>query len=139
MAELVRASLSLGRFPEFVVRMFGASSAVNVAAVDRWIRGHFRYRPDGRNEIVREPDFMLNELQTTGYFQGDCDCVSVFYATVLKSLGFHCRFAAIRFSDPFDMEHVFVEYFNGSQWVRVDPTVPVGTVHTELERMVQNI
>ena len=136
MSEVVRESLSLGRFSDFVQRSFVAS---DVVAVDRWIRGHFRYRPDGQNEIVRTPDFMLNELQTTGYFQGDCDCVSVFYAAVLKSLGFRCRFAAIRFSDPSEMEHVFVEFFSGSDWVRVDPTVPVGTVHTELERMTQNI
>ncbi len=105
---------------------------------DRWIRGHFKYRPEGV-EVVRTPLFMLDELKRTGYFEGDCDCVSVFYAAVAKLLGYRVRFVAIRYSDPIEFQHVFVEYFNGNRWIRVDPTAPYGTQHAELERMTENV
>jgi transglutaminase-like putative cysteine protease len=105
---------------------------------DRWIRGHFKYRPEAV-EVVRTPSFMLDELERTRFFEGDCDCVSVFYGTVIKTLGYRVRFVAIRYSDPTEFQHVFLEYHNGSRWVRVDPTTPPGTIHVEIERMVENI
>lgn len=137
MSELSKRGAANPEIQNFVADVMGRDprSFINW---DRWIRGHFRYRPEGV-EVVRTPEFMLEEYQRTGYFEGDCDCVSVFYATVIKILGYRVRFVAIRYSDPSEFQHVFVEYYNGSQWVRVDPTAPFGTIHVELDRMVENV
>ncbi len=106
--------------------------------MDRWIRSRFRYRKE-LHEVVRTPEFMLDELERTGYCEGDCDCISVFYAAIVKALGYRVRFVAIRYSDPTEFQHVFCEYWNGLTWTRLDPTAPAGTVHFELERMTEGV
>lgn len=135
MAALIRAGADSPRLQDFVFRMLG--EAPDPFLVDRWVRGHFRYRPDGENEIIRTPDFMLNDLENLGYIQGDCDCITVFYSTILLILGYRVRLVAIRHTDPSEFEHVFLEFYNGNRWSRVDPTVSPGTIHVELDRMVQ--
>lgn len=137
MSELSRAAANSGQFRAFIADTMGRDHR-SFTTWDRWIRGHFRYRPEGV-EVVRTPEFMLDEFQRTGYFEGDCDCVSVFYGTIIKALGFRVRFVAIRYSDPSEFQHVFLEYFNLGRWIRVDPTAPYGTVHVELDRMVENV
>jgi transglutaminase-like putative cysteine protease len=112
-----------------------------IQEVDLWIRGHFRYRPE-LEEVLRTVPYMANQFRTLGYFEGDCDDVSIFYATVLKILGFQLvRFVAIRHTHPSEFEHVFVEFYEpqGGQWLRVDPTVDQTTVHHELERMILSV
>jgi hypothetical protein len=140
MSELAREGTRSPHFRDFIYNTMGQGSfgAPDRFTWDRWIREHFLYRVE-LEEVVRTPEFMLQEIQRTGYFEGDCDCVSVFYATIIKTIGYRCRFVAIRFSDPFEFQHVFVEYDNGFQWIRTDVTVPVGTVHVELERMVEYV
>ncbi len=136
MAELVRRGADSGRLRDFVFNRVGHLAPNDL---DRWVRGHFRYRPENQ-EVVRTPDFMLTDLETSGYVEGDCDCISVFYGTILRILGFdRIRFVAIRYSDLYEFQHVFGEWFNGSSWVRFDPTVDAGTIHVELERMVEPV
>lgn len=134
MAALIRQGADSGRFHNFVSTML----PTDFPSLDRWIRGHFRYRPENQ-EVVRTADFMLTDLQTKGYVEGDCDCITVFYSTVLRVYGFRVRLIAIRYSDPFEFQHVFGEFFNGSRWVRFDPTVDPGTIHVEIERMVESV
>jgi hypothetical protein len=117
-----------------------------MAAVDEWLRAHYRFRPEWE-EVLRTMERMMEDLDTLGYFEGDCDDAAIFYASILYTLGIPCRFVAIRYNpaNP-EFEHVFVEYnahifdegYHAS-WSRLDPTVPPGTVHRELERMIHDV
>ena len=122
---------------EYFRQHVGAAIVPNtsIGVLDSWIRQHFRYR-DEIEEIVREPAAMLEDLQLLGYVEGDCDDVATFTAAVLRAYGYPAKLVAIRYNaaDP-EFRHVFVE----SDGVRLDATVPEGTQHQEIERMVQDV
>lgn len=110
-----------------------------IGGIDRWIRGHFRYRGE-REEVLRTPRFMFDQIQETGYFEGDCDDCAIMTAAVLRILGYRVRFVAIRY-DSTEFQHVFVEAYSPDQgrWVVLDATVNPGTQYRELERMVVSV
>ncbi len=108
--------------------------------LDQWVRGHFHYRGENR-EVVRTPEYMWRDWQEKGFFEGDCDDVSVMFAALLACLGFRLiRFVAIRYDaqDP-AFTHVFVEAYYAGSWRVFDQTVSPGTSHTIIERMVEAV
>lgn len=140
MAGMAREARRNPKFQSFVFHVQGPGvPAPDLLFLDSWIRRHFRYRPE-LYEVLRTPEFMLNDLETKGFVEGDCDDISIFYAAILRTLGYEVRFVAIRYSHPELFEHVFIEFENtGRGWVRLDPTAERGTIHEELERMVVNV
>jgi len=136
MAELARMGASDPVLSNALLLEFGAPDYV-LDQIDRATRGHFRYRPEVE-EIVRTPTFMWNEWQRTGYFEGDCDDVSVMLATIAKVLEYPVRYVAIRYDDE-TFKHVFVEIFDGWRWRVFDPTVAPGTEYNAIERMVEPV
>ena len=97
------------------------------------------YRPE-HEEILRSPDWMMRDLETQGYVEGDCDDIAIFLAALIKVLGNPVHFVAIRTKaeDP-EFSHVFVEVWTGNGWTVMDPTVPHGTRYRTVERMIENV
>src|SRR5262245_48562028 len=107
----------------------------NPVWLEHWARALYRYRPEVE-EIVRTPQRMLQDLESQGYLEGDCDDISTFLAAILKGCSVPVRFAVIRYKHPTEFEHVFIEYRDPSgEWRPMDLTVNPGTVHEYLERM----
>lgn len=128
--EFKRGITGLG----FVLGRFWSGGVDTIDSIDEWTRSHFRYRAE-LEEVVRTPRFMLESLSSDGFFEGDCDDVSVFVASILAMIGVPVRYVAIRYrGDQF--EHVYVEAFDGTRWRVIDPTVEKGTTYNEIERMV---
>jgi transglutaminase-like putative cysteine protease len=133
MAQLARSAKNDAAFSAL------AQSLGNMDRVDSFIRDHFRYR-DEIEEIVRSPEFQINDLSRLGWIEGDCDDVSTLYAAFASALGIRSRFVAIRYrpSNP-NFEHVFTEVYDGSQWRVCDATVAPGTVLQSLEEMMEEV
>lgn len=134
MARLARDGANLPNALRLRAPLFAGSPDLYLAHLDTVVRSVFRYRGENE-EVIRTPARMWLDLETLGYVEGDCDDVAVFFASILKACGFQVRFVAIRYDDTPDFKHVFVEAFDGQEWRRLDPTVAVGTVHRETERM----
>jgi transglutaminase-like putative cysteine protease len=110
-----------------------------MSGVEDWMRANYRYR-DESEEILRSPEFMLNDFDTLGYCEGDCDDCSTLIAALGKSLGYPVRFSAIKVQTPDEFDHVFTEYMNpGGTWIPVDPTVPQGTTYTIYGQTVEGV
>lgn len=108
--------------------------------VDTAIRRVYRFRNEIQ-ELIRTPEFMMEDWITRGYLEGDCDDISTFTAAVVGAIGLRVRFVAIR-TDPatMDFKHVFVEVFVDGNWYRLDATVSNQTdMQYYGERMVQNV
>jgi len=133
MAHLVRRAANDPEFLGLTLEL-GISDLFPVTSIDSALREHFVYQPESY-EIVRTPQFMLHNWLTQGWFSGDCDDVATMAAALLLSFGHSAKFVAIRYSHPTEFEHVFVE----SDGFRIDPTVPIGTIHRELERMTLEV
>lgn len=133
MALLARKAASDPQFLEI------ASALGNLENVDRFIRQNYRYR-DEREEIIRTPQFMLNDLDRIGYLEGDCDDVSTLFAAFIKSLGYPARFVAIRYNphNP-NFEHVFSQAYAGGIWRTFDGTVLPGVTLEALEEMTEEV
>lgn len=128
MAELARSAANNPAFRSF------ALSFQTLREVDTWVRARFRYR-DEREEILRTPEFMLNDLESRlGYLEGDCDDISTFYAAIFKALSVPTRFVAIRYTPSHsNFEHVFTQAYDMAVWRTFDATVPPGTDIRALE------
>jgi Transglutaminase-like superfamily len=133
MARVARSAARNPNFARAVHQKFGASP-------DRSLRAVYRYRSENE-EIIRTPEYMLHDLETRGYIEGDCDDISTLAAAVYLALGARAvRFVAIIYtSGEVNFEHVYAEVFSGGGWASVDLTVPSGTTHNERERMVEYV
>lgn len=72
---------------------------------------------------------MVNDYQTQGNMEGDCDDMCIMACSMFVNLGVLCRMTAIK-SSPGEFDHVFAEANVNGSWVPVDPTVQYGTVYT---------
>jgi transglutaminase-like putative cysteine protease len=97
-----------------------------VLACDLFLRDHFRYRREEK-EVLRTVPFMLNDLDTIGEMQGDCDDMAIMGCSLFLSLDIPARFTAIKSESDLEFDHVFSEARIGTTWVPVDPTVHYGT------------
>jgi hypothetical protein len=134
MAKLARHGLQNLRLE----RCLGAALSSNpladpLTAWDDFIRGRFFFR-DEYNEVIRTVEHTADHFDRTGLIEGDCDCVSVFFAAGALRLGFRCRFIATRteVENP-EFTHVFTECLEGGLWRRFDATVAPEVVDREIE------
>lgn len=98
------------------------------------LRSIFHYREENE-EIVRTPEFMVQDWETLGYIEGDCDDIAVLVAALLRSLGAQVRLTAIQSTTPEEYDHVFTEVQTDDGWIPIDITVPVGTTYTSFAYM----
>jgi len=108
------------------VRAYAATNIQTPGMVDERIRGIYRYR-DEEEEIVRTPEFMLHDLETLGYMEGDCDDIATFTAALTKAMNVPTRLTGIMSNPTEEYDHVFSEVRIGSHWLPIDLTVPQGT------------
>lgn len=138
MASLARRAAKNPEFVHSVVRLLGAGH-LSIDQIDEWLRPLFVYR-DEYEEVVRTPEFMLNDLAKLGRIEGDCDDISTFFAAVAIVSRYRVRFVAIRYSRFVQhFEHVFVEVWDAGKWRVVDLTVDIGTSIEALEVMEQGV
>jgi transglutaminase-like putative cysteine protease len=96
--------------------------------IDETLRPIFQYR-DEDEEIIRTPEFMLNDLEQSGYIEGDCDDIATFTASLTKAMNYPTRLTGIMANSIDEYDHVFSEVRIGSDWIPIDLTVPVGTTY----------
>jgi transglutaminase-like putative cysteine protease len=108
-------------------------------SVEAFLRRRFQY-VDEKIETLVSPDYMLQGLEITGAIRGDCDDISTLHAAILTCMDIKVRFVAIRSrqDDP-NYDHVFMEAFNGTDWVLYDITVPPGTPIEWFSRVAINV
>jgi transglutaminase-like putative cysteine protease len=94
--------------------------------IDETLRRVYRYR-DEDEEIIRTPEFMLNDLEQSGNIEGDCDDISTFTASLTKAMNFPTRLTGIMTHPVNEYNHVFSEVRIGTEWLPIDLTVPLGT------------
>lgn len=94
--------------------------------MDTILRQTFSYR-DEEEEIIRTPEFMVNDLETLGYLEGDCDDIATFTASLTKAMNVPTRLTGIMTQSTEEYDHVFSEARIGQFWMPIDLTVPLGT------------
>lgn len=140
MASLVRGEegIKSSRFQDFWDSKFWPDHSPTLDEIDEQIRPFYVYR-DEEEEVVRTPLFMVNDRETIGRFEGDCDCVSTLVAAVCALYGYRVRFVAIRYDPSVDyIQHVFVQALDSYGWRVLDLTVPIGTKLSAIEQMIQD-
>jgi transglutaminase-like putative cysteine protease len=138
MANLARRAARNPDFVNAIVRLFGAWRPT-IEDMARVLRPLFVYREE-YEEVVRTPEFMLNDLVTLGRIEGDCDDISTLLAAIAVMVGYRVRFVAIRYTPTVaHFEHVFVEMDNGDKWYAVDLTIQSGRTINALEVMIEGV
>lgn len=102
---------------------------------ESWLRNHSRYR-DEYEEVVRMPEFMVEDFKRTGILEGDCDDFATFAGSVVHAMNIPSRLVAVRTSPDPNFDHVFLEaHMFEERFQRIDPTVDADTRIPEFERM----
>jgi len=127
MASLARRAVSYVPLRDLAVRLqaglYTVTAVDYAVAVREWVRGRMRLTGE-REEMLKSPERMVDEINAWGWTYGDCDDASTLTAALLASVGFRVRFRAIgiRSAEP---EHVVAEVMIGGVWYPLDSTAPV--------------
>ena len=104
-----------------------------IGAILYWINPRFRFLSDPLDvELVRDPEAILDEIETHGFFSGDCDCIATFLLACMRSLGIKAKFVRAGFASfgPLKSKytHVFVAARDQyGRWVAMDPVAGKNT------------
>lgn len=90
-----------------------------VETIFSWVRDHVRYVRD-----VHEVETLMTPDKVLAARLGDCDDQSTLLATLLESVGYPTRFVAAGYTDPANVDHVYVQVFALGGWIDADPTEP---------------
>lgn len=141
-------SIRVRQFTEAVVRgvepkdYLGEMLAVRNVFLQRSPRtGHplFRYTNDPRHvELVKDPERLVEEVETYGSTLADCDEIACLAGTMLMCLGREVEWVALGFQ-PGSLSHVAVRAREpkSGQWVFVDPVA--GPKEQDAARRAKNI
>ena len=98
------------------------SPQAEAAALLAWVRSRYRYTLDPVEvELVRDPRYLLRQIQTQGMFYGDCDDASVLLAALLETAGYPTRFV-VQGDAGDSFAHVLVEVDLDGAWTAADLT-----------------
>ena len=137
MRSLALESLNSRRLVNLASKFFAKPDVLN--SVEKFLRSKFQY-VDEKVETLVTPDYMLQGLEINGQLRGDCDDISTLHAAILTALEIKTRFVAIRsVHDNPNYDHVFIEAYNGSDWIIYDMTVKPGTILEWYSRIVVNV
>lgn len=90
-----------------------------VTTLQSWVRDRIRYVNDPVGlEMVQTPP------RTLSIMTGDCDDKATLLATLLATMGFHTRFAAIAVNGENFFSHVMAQVRMGSRWVNLETILP---------------
>lgn len=90
-----------------------------VEALFTWVQQNVRYVRD-----VLEVETLMTPDKTLASRLGDCDDQSTLLATLLESVGYPTRFVAAGYTDPANVDHVYLQAFVRGDWIDMDPTEP---------------
>lgn len=84
-----------------------------------YVQNNVRYvRDTDGAELIHDPAYLLQ------IGAGDCDDKAILLASLLGSIGFATRFAAVAF-EPDNYSHVWVQAWIGGKWVDLETTEPL--------------
>lgn len=125
-----------------IIRGLRARDQYNISlAIRFWLAQNFRFVSDPIGvELVRTPEYMLNQFHTSGYVSGDCDDAAVLGAALAKSVGVQSIFVAIGFQAFGPLSHVFtiLKPLNFNKRISLDVTKPAG-VTAQVRRRTESV
>jgi len=95
----------------------GRESLKIIKTVYDWIFQNIRYQKDPHGfEEIKMPHVTV----ALGY--GDCDDFSILLSSMLENAGFPTRLVMVSARPDGIFHHIFIQVFDGSQWISLDPT-----------------
>jgi transglutaminase-like putative cysteine protease len=117
-------SLRLRRVVEDIVRHVRDRDKLSqIAAIYDWFDRRYTFLPDPDDvELVRDPEAVLDDLERTGRFVGDCDDATVFLTAALRTIGVPVRIVRVAFKENGSYTHVFgVAFDQYKRPIIIDP------------------
>lgn len=95
-------------------------------AIRQWLSRRFIFVPDPFGiELVKTPGAMLEEYESLGHMQGDCDDAAILGASIAHAAGYPVRFQLLGFEKGGPFSHVYAEARDRlGHWVDLDVTRP---------------
>lgn len=94
-------------------------SPAELRALFDWVRENVRYVRD-----VLDVETVSTAQRTLQTRSGDCDDQVVLLASLCEAIGYQTRFVVGAYTVANTFEHVYLEVFDGSEWIPCDPTEP---------------
>jgi hypothetical protein len=97
--------------------------------VSSWFVDHFLYVPDPiDDEYIQSPLALIRDVMSSGHFRGDCDDVTLFMCSVLRSIGIHCVILGVSAKSD-HLDHVILGVTIGKRSFQYDPCTFPGYVN----------
>ena len=95
-----------------------------ISAICNWVSQHVIYTNDPMHvELLKDPQRLVEEIETRGYARGDCDDMACLIATMALQVGRHAQLVVAGFKQPGEYSHVFarVQEPRTGKWIVCDP------------------
>jgi hypothetical protein len=131
--EMVRAlngprgerSVRVRTYTERVVRGLQPKDYFSeILAIRHDVQEHIRYLNDPvTTEWVKDPERLVEEIETVGKAAADCDEIALLIATMMRQVGRDVEFVTVGFGAPGSHSHVFtrVREPKSGKWIVCDP------------------
>lgn len=94
-------------------------AGAEILAIFDHVQNRVRYVSD-----IYEVETLSTAAKTLQGQVGDCDDKSVLLASLLEAIGYPTRFVVAGYSDPGQLEHVYVQVCCDGDWIDADATEP---------------
>lgn len=92
-----------------------------VEAIYEWMKHHIRYTRDPMGmEYLQTPPHLLEIIGRNGMAFGDCDDMTMFVASLLKSIGFNVGVKVASYKPDGAYSHIYALVFLQGKWVALD-------------------
>jgi hypothetical protein len=87
-----------------------------------WVKNNTRYLKDPHGtELLHSPLVVLDQIDAGYKFQGDCDDLSVFVLSLLKSIGYPVALRIAAYKKDGNFQHVYGLVSIYGQWIPIEP------------------
>jgi len=109
---------------EVIGELFPKDYVGEISAICNWVAEHIHYTNDPLHvELLKDPQRLVEEIQTRGYARGDCDDLACLIATMALQVGRNAQLVVVGFGRKGDYSHVFarVQEPKSKKWIVCDP------------------
>lgn len=140
MAALVNAAIRVPVVVEFahhvVANVSGRDDVGLATAIADWMRANFKFVRDPLGvELLRTPEYMINQYNIQMSVSGDCDDAAILSAALAKSVGLAVRFVVLGFRAFQPFSHVYaIALTRSGKTVSFDTTKPHNVANISVAR-----
>jgi hypothetical protein len=105
-----------------------------ISEIHDYVQNHLKYTREAVETLSSIP-YIFEQIGQRGFFVEDCDGAVVLWAALAKAVGIKTRFVLVSQRADRQANHIYLQAFDGQNWIGADPIVKTKPLGWEVERV----